>query len=330
MPTRHLAAAAVLTLGTLSTGCFDTELYPTPSFRGEDVRLEMPEDGFRTLGERGEVMVLAHEVSSDVNRWVAQMAGDFGTVLDELAKHPPTREDGQWRIYGPFDGDDGEDAAWMARVAGDESEVKFEIFVGERGAKESGLSPVFSGSLAANDVNRSGNIAIDFDVIYQLDALREQLGDAEEFGGSISVEFSRDLKTSFKSVELAFDGFHYADGRTEDFDYRDETYAYSRDDDGAGSFHFATWTALEDEEWSGPELERLTVDMAWNDEQAGRARAQVLEGDLRYGDLVMHECFDAGYSLSWAKVAEPYGAGSGYDEGDPASCQLEESALDEG
>ncbi len=331
MPNRSLTASAVVLLAA-APGCFETQVYPTPTFEADDVRLEMPDNGLRSLGGEGEVMGLADEVASDVNGWVVDMAVDFGRVLNELSQYEPTREDGAWRVYGPFDAEGGEDLSWMVRVEGDETRAAFEIHAGNAGVREREMLTVFAGELEEADEQRAGKITIDFDAIRSLEPLRREFSETDDFGGSIAVSFDRDVDTKAKSVELQFDGFHYAD-RDEDLEYRDETYLYDRAEDGAGIFHFATWGTFDDEGWSGPERERVTVDMVWDAELAGRARAQVLEvdgeGDLLHGDLVLHECFDPGFQLTWARANEPYAGLNGYDEGDATACRLGEDVFEE-
>ena len=291
----------------------------------------MPTGNFRALGGRGEVMTLADDVATDVNGWVAELAGGFGELLSEFAKHEPTREDGQWRIYGPFDAEGGEDLSFMVRIEGDASRASFEFHAGTAGADPSAMAVIFAGELSESEAARSGSITLDFDAIWALEELRPEIGPGT-FGGTIGISFDRELDSKAKTVELKFDGFRYANAE-EDLEYRDETYLYDRQSDGAGAFHFATWGTFDEEGWSGQERERLTVDMAWDASEAGRARGRVLEvegeGDLRFGDIVMEECFDAGFSLSWAGVNAPYSDEGGYEEGDPSACKLEASVFED-
>ena len=327
----HLSLLAAVTVP--AAGCFWPQGVATPVFTQEDVSMDTPSSTLRVLGEKGEVMELADEVSVDVNRWVGHLANSFGEMLEELNATAPTEEDGNWRIYGPHNDEDGANASWLARVSGDEEAAEFEVLVGERGVPVSEMSVVFTGQLAVDGSMRNGGFTIDFDVISKLEALNGEY-DGEEFGGNISVEFSRDIDTKYKYVDLDFDDFWYVDpSEDEDLNYKDESYAYHRENDGAGVFHFATWAAFEEEGWSGPERERVTVDMAWNRKDAGRARAQILEvdgqGDLRHGDLMLNECFGVGSALTWAHLNEPYASEyPEYNEGDEAACVIAEDALD--
>ena len=320
--------ATILTL-TL-TGCFDTEAVQTPTFVADDVRVEVPTGNLRSLGGQGEVMTLADEVATDVNGWVAELAGSFGELLTELSKHEPTSKDGAWRVYGPFDSEDGEDLSFMVRVEGDEGRAGFEVLAGKAGASAGDMAVVFAGELTETDVARTGSLTLDFDAIWALEPLRKDISDADSFGGVIKIAFDRELDTKAKTVELDFDGFRFADAE-DDLEYRDENYLFSRDPEGAGEFHFATWGTFDDEGWSGPERERMTVDMVWDANEAGRARGQVLEvdgeGDLLHGDIVLEECFDAGFALTWAEVNEPYRGLGGYSEGDASACKLDASVF---
>lgn len=322
-----LAATLTATL----TGCFDTDAGPTPTFSADDVSIEVPTGNFRALGGRGEVMELADEVSGDVNGWVGEMAGSFGEMLSELSKHEPTRTDGDWRVHGPFEADDGEDLTVMVRVEGDAARGRFEVLAGTAGSSAADLAIVFSGGLTETEEARTGSIRIDFDAIHAIEPLRKDIGGSDDFGGAIEVSFDRELESKAKTVELHFDGFHYANDE-EDLEYRDEVYSYEREGGGAGSFHFATWGTFDDEGWSGPERERMTVDMVWDDSESGRARAQILElegeGDLLFGDLVLEECFDPGFSLTWAEVNAPYRALGGHHEGDETACRIDASVFD--
>ena len=326
MSLRTVLAAPALVLALAGpTGCFFVTNPDSPTFEGDDVRMETPgQSGFRAAGDQGDVYELGHEIAGDINEFVADLAGEMGEVVREANRHPAERMDGDWRVYGPADDEDGADIRWMLRVRGDSTSSAFEVFVGDRGAPERDLQVVLSGELTADRGVRDGSILIDFDVFA---AHPELIGDAaagSRYGGSIGVTFHRDKNTGEKDIELDFDGFFYED-RREAYDYGDETYAYHRDTDGSGTFHFATWSSFEDEGWSGPEIERLVVDMRWDGAGAGRAVGQVQEvdgkGDLRYGDLTVDECWDGGGGLVFADITEAYRSlDPDYSFGDGSEC----------
>jgi hypothetical protein len=190
---------------------------------------------------------------------------------------------------------------------------------------------LIDGEISVSEEQRDGAFTIDFDTIHEFaDVLDEATPDAR-YGGKISVTFERDLETDRKQVELDFDGFFYDDG-VDDLDFDGERYTYHRDDRGAGRFHFATWSTFEASDWSGPELERMAVDMRWDEANAGRARGTIVEvdgeGDLRHGDIAVHECFDAAGGLTWREISEAYADyDPGYAFGDERSCVFDEADL---
>lgn len=314
-----------------AAGCWTT--HPdTPVIEADDVRMEPPgSSGFRAAGERGDVYELALEVSGDVNGWVTDTAVGMSKIVHELGQYPEDRIDGDWRVYGPHDADDGKDGSWLVRLRGDETAASFEVYVGRRGAKEDAMKLLIDGEIAVSKEQRDGAFTIDFDTIHEhADVLDDADPDAR-YGGKIEVTFERDLESKHKQVDLAFDGFYYDDGE-DDFDFDGETYAYRRDERGAGQFHFATWSTFEGEGWSGPQLERMAVDMRWDEGNAGRARGTIVEvdgqGDLRHGDIAVHECFAGDGALTWRTISEAYADyDPGYSFGDEKSCLFDEAEL---
>lgn len=332
------AVTASLLAVTLApaAGCWTTHA-DTPVIEAEDVRVETPgAGGFRAAGERGDIYDLALDVAGDVNGWVTDVAVGMSRIVQELDRHPEDRVDGQWRVYGPHDDDDGRDAAWMARIHsaddGDQQSASFEVYIGRRGASEDEMELLIDGEISVTDEQRDGAFTIDFDTIHAYSDLIDDADPLARYGGKIGVTFERDLETRHKSVDLDFDGFWFDDGE-DDLSFDGEHYAYRRDAEGAGQFHFATWSSFEEPGWSGPELERMVVDMRWDASDAGRARGMIVEvdgqGDLRHGDIVVHECFDDTGDLTWRELNEPYAEYEPtYSFGDPNTCVLDETELE--
>jgi hypothetical protein len=331
MMRRTATALVLVTALAPAAGCWTTPP-DTPLIEADDVRMEPPgSNGFRAAGERGDVHELALAVSGDVNGWVTETAVGMSRIVHELGKHPETSTEGDVRVYGPHDADDGKDGAWMVRLQGDESAARFEVYIGRRGADADAMQRLIDGEISVSDAQRDGAFTIDFDTIHAYADVLEQADPHARYGGKIGVTFERDLDTEHKQVDLVFDGFFYDDGEG-DFDFDGETYAYRRDDRGAGRFHFATWSSFEGEGWSGPALERMAVDMRWDEQNAGRARGAIVEvdgeGDLRHGDITVHECFDADGGLTWREVSEAYADyDPGYSFGEQRSCPFDETDL---
>lgn len=326
-------ASALLLASALApaAGCWTTGP-DTPVIEAEDVSMDPPgSHGFRVAGERGDVYELALAVSGDVNGWVTDTAVGMSKIVRELNRYPEDRTDGEWRVYGPHDDDDGKDGAWLVRLHGDETAASFEVYVGRRGAKEDAMKLLIDGEISVSDEQRDGAFTIDFDTIYAFADLLDETDPDARYGGKIAVTFARDLDSKQKQVDLDFDGFFYDDGK-DDLDFDGEGYAYRRDARGAGQFHFATWSSFDSSDFSGPALERMAVDMRWDEKNAGRARGTIVEvdgeGDLRHGDIAVHECFDADGGLTWRDVSEAYADyDPGYAFGEERSCLFEDSEL---
>lgn len=268
---RTVLASALLTATLIpSAGCWMSNP-DTPVIEAEDVSMEIGDGStFRVTGESGDVYDLAMEVSGDTNRWVAEMAVGMSQIVRELNRYPEDGTDGDWRIYGPHDDEDGKDGSWMARIQGDEAGSSFEVYIGRRGAKASEMTLLIDGEVTVDDNRRDGAFSIDFDTIYKYADILEETEENEHYGGKIQVTFERDTDSKHKQVELDFDGFFFDDG-DEALDFDGEHYTYRRDDEGAGQFHFAAQSSFEEPGWSGPELERMVVDMTWNADNEGRA-----------------------------------------------------------
>ena len=327
---RTVLASALLTASLIpSAGCWMANP-DTPVIEAEDVRMEIGDgDRFRVTGERGDVYDLAMEVSGDTNKWVAEMAVGMSKIVGELNQYPEDRTEGDWRVYGPHDDEDG---AWMARIQGDESGSAFEVYIGHRGTRAEDMSLLIDGEISVDETTRDGAFTIDFDTIFQYAEILDDVADDERFGGKIQVTFERNLDDKHKEVELKFDGFFFDDGQ-EDLDFDGERYVYRRDARGAGQFHFAAQSSFEEPGWSGPELERMVVDMSWTADNAGRARGMIVEadgeGDLRHGDIVVQECFDDVGELTWRTLNEEYlQFEPDYAVGDESSCVLSEADLE--
>ncbi|MCX4241269.1 hypothetical protein [Paraliomyxa miuraensis] len=330
---RHTAAAALFLTASLTSasGCWMTNP-DTPVIEAEDVRMDPPgANGFRAAGDRGDVYQLALDVSGDVNGWVTDVAVGMTRIVRELNRYPEDRIEDDWRIYGPHDDEDGKDGAWMAKIQGDESGAVFEVYIGRRGASEAEMTLLIDGEISVSDEQRDGAFTIDFDTIYAYSDLIDDADPFARYGGKIAVTFERDTDSKHKQVDLDFRGFWYDDGE-DDLDFDGESYTYRRDAEGAGQFHFATLSSFERSEWSGPQLERMVVDMRWDAEEAGRARGMIVEvdgeGDLRHGDITVHECFDGTGGLTWRELNEPYADyDPSYSFGDERSCEFDEAAL---
>jgi hypothetical protein len=234
-------------------------------------------------------------------------------------------------VYGPFDDNGGRDIAWLVRITGSDADTSFEFLLAPRGTTNTDdFELMADGTLVVDDEMRSGNMHIDFDTISAYPELNLTL--IWEFAGDINIEFERNVDSGEKTISIDYQQFVAT--RTgfldDDVFESDETYLYHKEGDGSGTFHLALlgeWDTYP-YGWSGPEQERLQMDMIWNGDEAGRAWGTITEvdgvGDMKHGDLSLDECFDAQGVLSYRFLTELYANEvPGYNMGDEAACVVE-------
>jgi hypothetical protein len=142
----------------------------------------------------------------------------------------------------------------------------------------------------------------------------------------MEIRFERDLGSEHKIVEIVYDDFEV----TQEFPIKEyfsaDSYSFRRNADGAGEFVFGIVSTFQAQVWSGPERERMTLELQWNRNGAGRGKEQVLalengEGDLAYGDIVLEECFDEEGYFTWRTLNGAYAqAFPEYQAGDRSDC----------
>lgn len=327
----HLLCAGAL-LATLAptTGCLFGG-YDGVFIEAEDVRLDIPtsSQGFRAEGDiNGDAWLLITHTATDVNGWVTTVVETSSYVIEFLNNHRETSRDGDWRVYGPFDDNRGNDVAWMVRIAGDDLDTQFEFLVADKGTTNPDSFVMFAdGDLTVDDEMRMGKMHIDFDTIEMHPDLDSTA--LWEYEGDITIEFERNTDSGDKTIDIDFDAFTAA--RTgfldDDVFTSDETYHYSKKGSGSGVFHLALmgeWDTYP-HTWSGPEQERMQLDMVWNDGGEGRARGLIQEvdgvGDMKHGDLSLEECFNGDGYLTWRELSELYANEvPDYNFGDSNTC----------
>lgn len=338
-----LLAAAAAGLCSLNTGCLlmmaglgggDGDF-----LEGDDVRISVPSGVSERAGGdmiRGDVYSIVDRTIDDTNGWVTGGVEGIAAIYRALDRARETSRDGDWRVYGPYDDDDGRDLAWLARLDEDAEGVKkFEFYVGPRGVKgQEGMDLVIDGQLAVDGDMRSGGFNLYFDAIEAHPDMKEDKDSLHTFAGAILVSFKRDVATEAKTIDIKYDDFQVLyDGYLDsDTFFSDESYNYKSNADGTGDFHLALYGQWDDWGWSGPETEKMVLDMAWDADGAGRSRGQILEvdgvGDLKHGDLIIHECFVADGWLDWREINEAYvDEVPDYNFGEESSCVLGLEAL---
>ncbi|NVB39266.1 hypothetical protein G6O69_15590 [Pseudenhygromyxa sp. WMMC2535] len=334
--TRALSLSSLLFAGLGASACTFGGGYESAYLEAEDVSLELPSaaEDFRAEGDlRGDAWWWANQTAADVNGWVTTVVETSGYIVAFLDDHRETSLDGAWRVYGPFDDEGGREVAWMVRVIGNELDTEFEFLVAPRGSVDPAAFELLSeGSLTVADDLRYGSVHIDFDTLESYPGLDTTL--LWRYAGDVVIDFERDVASGEKTIALQFEGFEAKrTGYLDDDEFSsDETYAYHRAADGSGSFHLALMGEWDSYGWSGPERERMQLDMRWQASGAGRARGLIEEvdgvGDMLHGDFALHECFDAEGYLDWRELSALYAElAPGYNFGDASSCVFTDAAL---
>lgn len=313
-----LAAAGAL------PGCFLTPEYAF--VEGDDVMME-PVRGaeFRAATEYGDIYAISMQSAHEVSGWIAVVVDLTGEVIDALDDFPTDSDDEGRRVYGPYE-PRGSDVSWLFRLDGDESSTRFEVFVGEDGAAGvDEMQRLLHGGVEISETRRKGSFELDFDVIEAYgEALKIGPDRDRHYTGSVALTFDRDLETDLKHIDIDYEDFTVTQEVPIHEFFAATSYRFHREADGAGEFHVDIASTFQAMLWSGPEVERMVIDMHWNADGAGRARGEVQsekEGDLLLGDLVLDECFDERGGMIWREVNAAYAAAlPGYNTGDPRRC----------
>ena len=345
-PSIRLLSSSTVLIGLclVGTSCLPWGFGTTNSssfVQKEDVMLEVPgADEVMTRAAsadpiRGDVHVLAVVTANDVNAWVTTMVEGAAAVVSYLQNQPATSREGTVQIYGPYDDNDGRNLSWLVRLEGNITSSNYELWVGARGSKsQDDMKQLMTGDLLVESNIRSGGFSLDFDVVEEFSEMKSFDGALWTYSGKLEVTFERDTLSLKKHIDIDFDNYEalYTGFLDDDAFSTDKTYVYHREDDGAGEFHLALMGEWDEANWSGPEKEEMILDMAWTPDESGRARGQileVLEGDLKYGDLVVHECFDPDGYLTWRQITEEYLVEDpDYNFGDETSCVLGADVFD--
>lgn len=317
-----------LALLPLVSACAD---YQSAFIEAEDVRIELPGEGF-FRAEQGDVYTLIRDTTDDVNGWVTETVEGVSQGIEYFNRWREVEREGDFRVYGPWTDTLGRNVNWVLKVSGDELQTNYEVWIAKVSTWDRDKFDLFlAGELEihGDDLElRSGGFVIDFDVLEQHDGLKRWDLRQNHYGGKIAVTFERDTASSKKYIDLDLQSF-WVDVAGEDVYHSDEIYSYRREADGSGTFELALTSTFASQPWSGPGVERMTLESRWDASEAGRARGMILEqqgsGDLIGGDMIIEECFASDGSLTWRVINEPYaGELPGYNMGDAQACVFEQ------
>jgi hypothetical protein len=330
-----LSTALVAGVALPGTGCF-FQGYDGAYFEAEDVSLDVPAGDMRA-GENDGPWFWVKLTATDVNTWVGALVDGSATVVEILNRFRETsREevDGElWRVYGPWDDDDsGRNLAWIVKITGDELDTSFQLYVGERGETDADkFDLLLDGNLVIDEDNRNGSMNLYFDTVELHEDMKRGLDVTKTYGGNIALSFDRTINregdSDDKTIELDFQDFFVVhEGFLDDDEFfSNDMYRYHQNTDGSGDFHLALMGEFDDAGFSGSEKEQMSLDAKWNGDGESRTHGKILEidgmGDLKHGDLIIHECFDTSDSLVYRDVNAEYDDEvPDYDFGDAEAC----------
>jgi hypothetical protein len=199
---RTRLALSILPLALFAGGCWQTNNYAFPS--SDDVRMSSSSSEMRDAasGEYGDVYALGMQTAHEVNGWVGEGVDAAARVIEVLEAFPPTSEDGEYDVYGPYY-DVETDLSWMVRIAGDEDASHFEVLVGR--GKEA-TDELLDGEITIDGRMRKGVFAMNFDTVETYD-LKSGPDKDRSYKGSMEIRFERDTTSEHHLVEVMYDGF---------------------------------------------------------------------------------------------------------------------------
>jgi hypothetical protein len=323
-----LASVVALTCAGVLPGCF--LIKPEYAFiEGDDVTMD-PVRGaeFRAADgatEYGDIYAISMQSAHEVGGWISVVIETTRRTIDLLDRFPSDVDDAGYKVYGPYQPGDSE-VSWLFRLDGDERSTRFEVYVGRAGAEGAGdMDVLLRGEVELGEARRRGSFDLDFDVLESYgEALKLGPDRDRRYTGAVSLVFDRDLESDYKHIDIDYDGFTV----TQEVPIRDyfaaSGYNFHREADGSGDFHVEIASTFQAMLWSGPEVESMVIDMAWDRTGAGAAHGEMREGeagDLLLGDLVLDECFDEQGALVWREIGAAYAeALPGYNRGDSRDC----------
>ena len=199
-----LFAVAAVGLCTINSGCglFSGGNDGDGAFlEGDDVRIAIPSGvSDRAAGDeiRGDIYSIVDHTITDTNGWVTGGVEGIAKIYEALDGMHETSMDGNWRVYGPYEDDQGRDLAWLARLDEVEGSKKFEFYVGPRDAAGiDDLQKLIDGELNIDGDERSGGFNLYFDTVEAYPETKEGDDSLYTFAGS------RSSLTTFPSTTTA-------------------------------------------------------------------------------------------------------------------------------
>ncbi len=291
-----------------------------PPAGGKDVR--------DAVGEPGRFYAMTLSVSRAMNLQALALLG----VVRAVVHLPPTRDDGDSKVWGPYTPGGLEPATFRLtaqKVADDHYTFKLEARPRASSA-EADYKIVLDGESeqVAGDRGK-GRIRLDFDVARTLDPTSCENGKATFFYDA--TQPAREIRVELRGYASRNDGNPVCRRELA----HDADYAYTRDSSGAGTFLFDVQANVNDASEAKPLLEQIKIRSRWQADGAGRSDVAVTGGEvvqdlaragLGVDKVTATECWGASFRVSY-QTSAPEAVHLWPTEGDTASCAFSAAEL---
>ena len=273
------------------------------------------------VGDTGRFYALTLSVSRALNLQALALLG----VVRAVVHLPPTRDDGDTKVWGPYTPGGLEPGTFRLtaqRVAADRYTFKLELRPRASSA-EADYRVVLDGESeqVAGDRGK-GRITLDFDVARTIDTTSCDSGKAT---------FFYDATQPARQIRVELRG--YADRNDANPICRKEVphdadYAYTREGSGAGTFLFHVQANVNDASERKPLLEDIKIRSRWQADGAGRSDVSVAGGEvvqdlasagLGVDKVTATECWGTTFRVTY-QTSAPEAVHLWPTEGAPASC----------
>lgn len=280
----------------------------------------------------------AQETATQLNTWSRRSLERLSPLIAE-ARSSDAREIEGGRAWGPFDDPQGRDLQWRVFVpdleldvaagvqAPSEGHVPVELQVRAPDDDDEAFRSflVFTPTPAVSEGETSvlahaGTVRIEAGLVARWPELGHHLHDTlRRYEGAVQWRYAylgsaeADALATAREVWVEFDRFAAVDMGLDDGSYRALEPVHFASDARGGQFRFDRIAAFDDLGFTGPELDRMQVELAWGPDESGRAQVRFDDpdpwwsaGDPAAGTLVIDECFDAAGGLVWRDLSAAY------------------------
>ena len=241
-------------------------------------------------------------------------------VVDELRGHAPTRRDGPWEVYGPFEDPSGAPLQWTVRVRyeGDSTFYGFDVTRTDPPSEPGPILRVADAAVQTTNGLRRGELLLHLDELARSPGLEHALFEASQGFTDGQLRVVTEVAGERRVLDVELSG-----GRS--------LQRYTLMQETPERAWVLALTEVRLESFEGPRPAR--VEAILGPQGDGRARAIVEMEDAASSSSVspgiIEECLGAGGRLTWRGLGGGLASSEpDFEFGDPQSCELSASALD--